>query len=495
MNTTTSMDTGVSAGSPVFSTNGAADSNGSNGAVQTAEGSNSAQDTLQEQAAEHTAPATEAQESNTPETDNSETSDTEAKQEAAAADAANADIKADADSDTAALSDEEMAAELEKIANDPTTPQFARTKIKEAMTWAGRANERAAQAEAQAKELQTQYEGKETLDGKEIERLREVEDKFFNITSFTAEPGVILETLKEVVPQQKIAEVQNNLVWDYLETSDGQPNLNNLQVVIDRFTGATDASNRVNASDVLLAAKALQNGTIEPYQLHDFQSDAEYEAFQKAEEMKRDAERHRETQQSHARFQEEQARATVLTGVHQTIQGQIQPQVQQVLAKLHLLPQANEPQIAAKFKTDLTQQIEQVFVAHASKNRSLMEVQKALEILGKPRGVTPDVVKAEIGQYTSSPQYQAQLNKGLAEVIREVEKFAGEQAYRYKLMMLGYEAENGKGHKAREVVGKANQAKGNKSLSADDLKRLSAAEKIDYSLRRSSEAFRARSAR
>ena len=392
------------------------------------------------------------------------------------------------------LTAEEAAAELERVAADPMTPKFARDKITEAMNWAKQEKQRATQAETLANELKQQYDGKSVIDPADLERQQKIEDDYLKITSFAATPVEILNSLNEVIPSQKLGEVQSHLAWSYLEQPDGTPNFDNLQVVLDRFLGVKDAGDRVSAQDVIQAAKALQNGTIEPYQLHTFETDEEAQAHQRSVQLQREAESYREQQKQNAQFQESQTREAVLQNVYQTMQQRVDPQINGLLSKLHLDVKANEPEALASLKGEIRTRVGQMLNEFAGKNKSLSEVAKALEILKQPDGSMPDDVRKQIEGYTNSKAFQTQLSRGLSEAMTEITKFANKQAYIYKMAAQGYELESQKGQRAREVVGKSGQTKPTKSLTESELKNMSAEDYLDYSLKSSSAKLRSASA-
>ena len=383
-------------------------------------------------------------------------------------------------------SDEEESEDekLAKYAEDENTPAFARRQIKAAMERLHLANEAKGSVEQELTTLKQQFEGKEALDPAEIENLRKVEEDYLKISSFASTPDEILKSFREIVPQQKLSEVQQHLVWQYLEQPDGTPDLDSLQVIVDRFAGTDDPNERVYAKDVLMAINALKDGTIDVTQLHNFGTDEEYEQFKRAEDLRREAESYRDAQRQSSLQAEQSLRQTALQPVKQQMQQTLASQIDPIFKKFKLEASDKDPQWAKDFKQDLKERVFQRLAALP--NRAMSEVWQALEILEKPTGAKFENAQQEIKSYTEGRNFKALTSKGLSELVSEAEKIISREAYVYAMAARGYETKP----KSREVVGKANQSKG-KSKTSAELKAMSANEYLEESLLQRTELLRA----
>lgn len=380
-------------------------------------------------------------------------------------------------------------AELKRLAEDPSTPAFARKKIQEAMGYAGRLKAEREQLQSEFENFRSQFEGKETLGPEDLERLRQAEERVYKLTSFTSAPEEILGSLKEVVQPQKLQAIKNQLTWEFLERPDGTPDLENLQVIVDRFAG--EGTEAVNAKDVLNAIHALKKGTIKPYELHEFTTDAEYEVYQRTRTIEQEAEQQRNLAKQNAEFQERQTRQVLLQGVVAGVQSQFQPQVQSLFEKFHLNPVEGEPKVAAEFKQAVRQKVADVVTQATANSQSLADLSKALNLLGEPTGTPVDSIQKEIQEYVNSFPYQTALSRGISEMMQAVEKTVTAEAYRYKLLMMGYEQEISKGQNAREVIGAPAQTDGMKEYTPEQLSKMSAGERRHHLYTQVSEQLRA----
>jgi uncharacterized membrane-anchored protein len=75
-------------------------------------------------------------------------------------------------------------------------------------------------------------------------------------------------------------------------------------------------------------------------------------------------------------------------------------------------------------------------------------------------------------------------------LVEQVEKAITREAYQYKLMMMGYEAEQSKGQHAREVLGAPNQSAGLTSFTPEQLAGMSISERNHQTLMAASQALR-----
>lgn len=384
-----------------------------------------------------------------------------------------APAEAPVDEDGKPMSDEE----IEKALADERTPKFFREQLKKFQAYSSKLTAERQQIETELTDFRSRYEGKEPLAQTDLERLRAAEERQYKLSSFTASPEEVLSTLKETVTPQKMAEIKNHLAWEFLEDANGQPDLENLQVIIDKFSGFKEGDTRVGAKDVLNAIQALKRGTVKPEELHEFTSDVEYEAFQRARAVESEIEAQRQLAADNAKFQESQTRVSVLQNVLTGIQSQFRPQVETLLDKFQLNSVPNEPKVAVEFKQQIRERIAQEVNTVSAKNPSLADVFKAIDLLSKPTGRTAEQVRQEIEGYVSSFPYQTAVSRGLSELMTSVEKVVAQEAYRYKLLMKGYEQEVTKGQHAREVIGQPKQTEVLTQYTPEQLASMSAAER------------------
>lgn len=380
--------------------------------------------------------------------------------------------------------------ELQKVLDDPLTPKFAREKIKQAMGYAGTLKEKNAALQSEFDTFRSQYDGKEALSQPDLERMRAAEDLQYKLSSFTATPEDILSSLKETVGVQKLGSIKNVLAWEFLEKPDGTPDLDNLQVIVDKFSGYQDGQTRVQAKDVLNAVQALKNGHLEPFQLHEFATPEEFEAHQRARSVDAEAEKIRAVAKSNADFQERSTRSSVLQGVYQQVNSQFQPQVAELMNKFNLSPVPNEPKIATEFKQAIQEKIASAIKSAPTSNRYIGDIFKAIEFLNEPTGVDAQAIQAEINGYVSSQPYQMTLNRGINELVESVEKIVTAEAYRYKLLMMGYEAEISKGQTAREVIGAPAASAALPNLTPEQLSQMNTSERNKHIMMQASNALR-----
>lgn len=366
--------------------------------------------------------------------------------------------------------------EIQKLMDDPKAPKWFRDKLKQVSGYSHKLRTERDTIQQQLEEFRQTYE-KNQLPETDLERMRTAEERQYKLSSFNTTPEEILSSLKEIVPNQKFEEIKSRVAWGFLETPDGQPDVDNLQVVIDRFTGYTEGDKQVSAKDVLKAIDALKRGTIEPHQLHEFASDAEYQAYEKARQIEEAAAQREQLARQNAEFQEKQTRTSVLKNVEREIQYKFQPQVEGLLDKFQLMPVEGEPKVSQDMKAAIQQRLANVIGEAQARSPHLTELWKGIEMLQKPTGASPESIQAEINAFTNSFPYQTALSKGLRELMDVVEKTVSEEAYRYSLMMEGYKARVAKGQDAREVIGQPKQTEVLNTYTPDQLAKMSAAER------------------
>lgn len=379
--------------------------------------------------------------------------------------------------------------ELQKLAADERAPKWYREKLKQVQGYTSKLRTERDSVQAQFEEFRTQYEANQ-LPETDLERLRLAEERQYKLSSFNTPAEEILSSLQEIVPQQKIQEVKSHLAWDFLETPDGKPDLDNLQVVIDRFTGYKEGDTKVAAKDVMSAIEALKRGTIKSEELLEFESDAEYQAYQKARALEEQATQREQMARANAEFQEKQTRASLIQNVNREIQSQFQPRVETLLNKFQLMPAEGDPKVAADMKVAIQNKIRSVVNEMSVKSPYLGDVWKGMEMLQNPTGATPDKIQAEVNNFISSFPYQTALNKGLNELMSAVEKTIAQEAHIYSLAMEGYKARVAKGQGAREIIDAPNQTEVLTQYTPEQLAAMSARERRQAQLKQVSDQIR-----
>lgn len=368
--------------------------------------------------------------------------------------------------------------ELEAAANEPAAPKWYRQGLE-------RFKSRATAAETRATELEAQYKDKEVLPQPDIERLRAAEDLRFKLQSITATPEELIETIKAENPRA-FPDLQNHLVWNALEKPDGTPDFDNLQFIVDKFMGGPG----VSAKDFLAAGQALKAGTITSDQLHEFNTVEEYESFQRAQEREKSLEARQTALDNNAKYQETQIRTGELTQAVNQLQTQINSSIAPLMDKFKLAPVPNEPKVAVDYKAKINQRIAAVVNSAPEQIREIGEIRKAVELLGKPTGSDAQAAVTEIKSFLASPSFQQNTAKGISTLMTKIEGIVSEEAYHYKLLMLGLEQENSKAKTARPIVGAANQGANLPKLTEADLAKLSAAERREHSALQLTEELR-----
>lgn len=379
--------------------------------------------------------------------------------------------------------------ELQKLMADERAPKWYRDQLKKVSGYSAKLREERDAAQRQYDEYKTQYESSQ-IPETDLERLRLAEERQYKLSSFQTSAEEILGSLQEIVPQQKIAEVKSHLAWEFLETPDGKPDLDNLQVIIDRYTGYKEGDTRVNAKDLIGAMDALKRGTISSADLQEFSSDAEYEAFKKAQALEDQISQREQLARANAEFQETQTRTSLLQNVGRSIQSQFQPKVEALLQKFQLVPVEGEPKVSADMKVAIQQKLAAVIADAQAKSAHIGDVWKGMEMLQKATGATPDKIQAEINAFTSSFPYQTALNKGLGELMQAVERTITQEAYIYSLAMEGYKARAAKGQESREVIGSPRQTEVLNQYTPEQLAAMSARERRQAQLKQVSDSIR-----
>lgn len=399
-------------------------------------------------------------------------------------------VQPPADLTTEQPTDDEQEAALVAVAEDPNTPQFAREKIKQAMALAGQRKETLATYEQQLNELKSQYEGREVLPPDELTRLKTNDEQLYALQAFTSTPEQRIEAIRNMTGQHWDG-VQNQLVWSAVTNTDGTPNLANLQVLVDSFAGEPG---KVKAEDVMSAVNALKSGEISAADFQKFDSPEQFEAYQRAQAAENAAKEREAQANANMVYLEEQARGQAVNQAMESVQQNLYSQIDQRLAQFKLAPIEGEPKQAADFKALVREQITQLVNGAGTDIRELGELAKAVSVLQKSQDkpMSAADATAQVQQFFNDPRQQVWVNKGISALMTKVEGRVAQLASHYALMMKGLEVENSKGQTARPIPGQAGQVtNGLPNLTAEELQRLSSAERQDHLAQQLSEAFRA----
>ena len=367
--------------------------------------------------------------------------------------------------------EEDALAEALKAAEDPLAPKWFREQLQRTNGYV----EKLKSEKTAAEQLAAQFQGKATFDPAEIERMRGAEERIFALRSISATPEQIEQTIAELNPRQFNA-FRQQTVWNALANPDGTPNLDNLQAVVDRFSGEPG---KVGAKDVLQAIDAFKNGSLSKDDLHNFATQEEYEAYQRTQAYEQSI-KARETEIAETqRYQETQVRTGEISRAAENLQSQVYGRIQPLVERFKLTPQPNEPKIATDYKNRVNERIAQIVNQSTATIPAFGEVSKAFEILGKAGEKPIDAQSAvtEIQQFLSGAGYQTTVNKGLSELTAQIEKAVAEEASIFSLLMEGYAARQAKAGNARPVVGAPNQSAGLPKLTPEQLARMSAADR------------------
>jgi hypothetical protein len=380
--------------------------------------------------------------------------------------------------------------DVEKFVKDPNTPKEWRDRLNGAWKLVGQRKNEVQTLQSEFETFKSQYEGKEIPPAEELDRLRQAEETWLGLTSFTAKPEDILGKIKEANPRV-YGQLLTKAAWDALETPDGQPDLDNLQAVIDRFSDSY-GSTKVQAKDVLQAIQAMASGKINPSDLQMFQTPEEIERWERDREREQETNRTNEQAKANRDFSEKQTRSMFLQQERARISQTFREPVMKVLDTFKLMPAQGEPKVSADFKQGLLQEIG-LFVTQASaQNPQLGEADSILQKLSEAAGLDAPAIQSELQSVLSSPGYTLRLNKGLSEIQGKIEKFINQKALQYKYMMMGYEQEVSKNPRPIANAGAA-QLGGTPTdgLTEQQLSQMSAAQRADYEAKRLTAEIRA----
>lgn len=394
------------------------------------------------------------------------------------------------DSEKTEPTEEEKIQALKDYADDPTTPQWARAKIQEAIGYAGKLKGEKETLQSQYEELNTKfssYEGKEALPPDEVERLKAANERLSEVQSFSATPETVDKFLKETNPAVYQA-YQNEVTWKALYKDDGTPDLQNWQAVVDRGLGYDpndEDAVRVEAVDVITVAEAIKNGLLTKEDIDSIAGD-----FETNKRERQTREREQKVKQAEE-FQESQIRSQGINNVRASIAGEVKPQIIARVEQFKMMPLPNEPKPISDYKQKVLRGVDQIIAQASGEIRPLQEIQKAIDIASKARGVSPQEAMAEVMGLADNPQFKQYLASGLSELNSRVEKYLAQEALYQKWMVMGYELEQSKGQKAREVINSPNQITANlPNLSQEQLAAMSGTERNKTAAERFTERAR-----
>jgi hypothetical protein len=371
--------------------------------------------------------------------------------------------------------EEETEAALKATLADPNAPKWYRDKLEQALGYSAKLKADKLAAEEKATTLATQYEGKEVLAQPDIERMKAAENEVMELSSLAATPEQLDAKLKTLNPRAYPA-LRNHLVWSALEKPDGSPDFDNLQAVIDKFAGEPG---KVRAQDALMAIEALKSGLIEPADLMEGNSPEDFAANQRRVESQRQIDNQAARLKADRDFTETQIRKGELDRVTGEIAVGLDGMISPLLDRFKLTPLEGEPKAAGDYKGRVNSEIRDIIGKATTDIPAFAEIGKAIKILGEATGADAQTASAEIQAFKGSPQYQQLLGRGMSELSARIEQTVTQNAYFYKLMMMGLEVENSKPNGARSVLGAPNQAGGLPKLTEEDLAKLSGRERED----------------
>jgi hypothetical protein len=287
---------------------------------------------------------------------------------------------------------------------------------------------------------------------------------------------------------ENFSALQNQMVWSALAQPNGEPDLNNIQLVIDSLSGEPGA---VEAATVLEAIAALKEGRIDKDDLYQFESQEAYESFKRQQAMEKELQDRQARAEENLVFQEQQVRAQTATSYQGDIQREVETNIQGLLGKYKLEIGPNDPKEAVSFKNRTNKAIKELVETAHDRHRELGDLFKALNAIQSPRKMDAKTAATQVRTFLSSPQVAQLRNKGLSKLNSEIEKAVVEEARIYSLVMKGLAAESSKGQQARPVIGAPNQSASIPGLTQGDLAKMSARERADYNARRMTEQLRA----
>ena len=385
--------------------------------------------------------------------------------------------------------------EVKELSEDPMTPRAVREKLKAGLAYAEKFKAEKAEIESKYAELTEKasaFEGKEALAQPEIERLRAAEEKLFNVQSFSATPDDIDKFIAETNPAVH-KEYQSQAAWNALFSEDGSPREENFQAIIDRQMGYDPNSDqkRVDVQTLFQAAEALRDGRISKDDLHEFATDAEYNAYVRQTQFEEAARARDEQLKAQMTFQEEQIRQTEVGNLRNSIIGEVFPHVRSQLQRFKLQASDDDPKLIAEHKQEIARNIHYLFNQTEAEDRNFQELNKALENVSKARGVKAQEAQNEVKGLLEYPQYKQRLASAASNFHSAVEKLIAKEAYKLKIMALGLEVENSRPDKARAVVGNAKQTAANlPKYSAEELARMSANDRNETVRQRFTQSIR-----
>lgn len=341
-------------------------------------------------------------------------------------------------------SEDDEIAELQAFADNPLNSKSVRDRISKAIELRNKAREEYSRVETElsaAREQVSAFEGRQVVDEQSLQRYQQAENLQLRLSSFAAKPDEIRNAIREINPR-----VYNDFVvdtvWNALEREDGTPDFENLQTIVDRFSGYTPESGepRVAAKDVIEAIEALKAGRIEPYQLHEFASEAEREAFTRQRALEQQTEQNRQRYEQELATQETHARNSVIheTLYNSTVELQ-QQRIAPLMSKFKLDYVDGEPPELREFKENVRREISNISQRFQNEHPSFKEIRTALDILGKPANMATAQAQAEVRNYLQSQAFTAHFGKATSDMMTEIEQTITRNARMTRLLALGLE--------------------------------------------------------
>lgn len=369
---------------------------------------------------------------------------------------------------------EAQLAQMKKDSEDPNLPGWARDKVKNAYGLATKQTQAAREAQEQLEAASTRFEGLEGFDslGKaDIERMQAAENALGELSSYSLTPEAMAEQLERLNPDAHKA-YQSQAVWNALFDDSGTANMESWQKVIDQKTGWTPESgqDRVYAEDAIAAVEAIARGDLSKRDWQNFKSDAEEEAFNRVQESEKATRAAELRAKENEAFHEKQVRQTAMQNVYAQIQTPINQGISKRLTEFNLIPNEDDPQVVQDFKQAAIENINAI-MNQSSSIRSFKELETAIDLALKTRGVSAQQAQHDIDSLSKSPQFVQHLSHGTSQILSQIDKAIARSSRFLTLMMKGYEIENKKGTKARDILGAG--ATDVPDLSADELAKMS----------------------
>lgn len=371
--------------------------------------------------------------------------------------------------DSEPLSEEQ----IDKLLSDQTTPKWFREQLKRFSKYTGKLKSELEELKAKSVSV-TEQQVPEIQQDPEIELLKQYGDKLMKLSSFTSSPKEIVDSLEQIIPPTRLNEIKNQIAWEFFETPDGQPDLDNLQVLVDRFSSWKEGEPRVKAKDVLDAIKAIKNGVVSPESFREFSSEAEYQAYLRMKKLEEELEAQYEAAKSNKEFQEQQTRITLLQKVVDEVKVDVDKKVTGMLSKYNLDIKPSEPEPIVKYKQMMMERIGDFVNRFAERNQYLSDVLKSIDLLSKPRGYDINRIQNEIQSFSQSFNFKTAVNKGLSDLTRELEKILADESQRFKFFVRGYETELNKGQSGAPVFSNIS-GQSNTSYTKEELDKMDSA--------------------